>query len=298
MSSDSITPADPSNISQEEIPTLVYETLCEEFGNDQDRRHRGCFISQSLRELMTFISPEQVITLNTTRNMTDNSSTIPIPGSFKGFTTVKTEVKTTVGQRYDKKSHLRFPWGDIRDWLDDNPDLHDVAISSVVIRLDESELLREHLMRLLKAAIGFTDAGAFTEPLYAVMSSTSTAHEPAIRRAVTKYHHPRYFTNDAVDGKRGLGWKKRTLDLDAVWSERAFMKKDGTPFYNMTMRDIEDQAINHTGQTDREYGEINSPLVINKWRKEFSRGTTDTKPYKWTEHGEWVRIGDDKGDDE
>lgn len=295
MSSHTVTPADPSTISQEDIPSRVHEALCDEFGENQDRRYRGCFISQSLRELMKFISPEQIVTVATTRNMTNNSSTVPIPGSFKEFTTVKTKNEISVDQRFDKKTHLIFPWADVRDWLDDEPDLYDLAVTSVVIRLDENELLHDHLMRLLKAAIGFTDTGALREPFYAVMSSKSTAHEPGLRRAVTNHHHPRYFSNESVEGERGLGWQKRTLDLDAVWSERAFMKKQGTPFYDMTMRDIEDQAVNHTGQTDHEYGAINSKLVINRWRKEFSRGTTDMKPYRWTEHGEWVRVGEEDG---
>lgn len=115
-----------------------------------------------------------------------------------------------------------------------------------------------------------------------------------IRRAVTQFHDDRYFKRGGSDDTPGLGWKKRTLDLDAVWSYRAFTESGGTPFYGMTMEDLEDLAINHTGETDHEYGAINSPLVINKWRKEFSRGTTETKPFQWTEHGEWVRVGDEE----
>lgn len=283
---------DPSEVSRDEIPTRVHQTLCDEFGDDQDRRHKGCFISQSLRELMGFIAPEQVMTLETTRNVTDETSEMPLPGRLKNFTTARERVDQHISQRYDHAIHQRFPWGPMEDWLDDNPHIHDLPVTKVAFELGDTKQLHENLERLLESAIGFSNQGELSEPYYAVMSSTSTSSEPALRRAVTQFHDDRYFKKGGDDDTPGLGWKKRTLDLDAVWSYRAFAESGGTPFYGMTMRDVEDQAINHTGETDHEYGAINSPLVINKWRKAFSRGTTETKPFKWTEHGEWIRVGD------
>lgn len=292
-----MTAPDPSAVSRDEIPTRVHQTLCDEFGDDQDRRYQGSFISQSLRELMGYLSPEQIMALETTRNVNDESSEMPIPGRLSSFTTANERVKQHISQRYDRSTHIRFPWGVMADWLDDNPHIHDLPVTKVVFKLRDTDQLHEHLETLLESAIGFTNAGELSEPFYAVMSSTSTANEPALRRAVTQYHEPRYFKNGS-DGEQGLGWKKRTLDLDAVWSYHAFTESQGTPFYGLTMQDIEDLAINHIGETDNEYGAINSPLVINKWRKAFSRGTTDTKAYNWTEHGEWVRVGDDEGGDD
>lgn len=290
----SLTP-DPSEVSRDEIPTRVHQTLCDEFGDDQDRRHQGCFISQSLRELMGFLSPEQIMTLETTRNVTDESADMPLPGRLQNFTTATERIDRHISQRYDRAIHQRFPWGPMEDWLDDNPHIHDLPVTKVAFKLGSTEQLHENLERLLESAIGFSNEGELAEPYYAVMSSESTSHEPALRRAVTQFHDDRYFKKgDSDDDTPGLGWKKRTLDLDAVWSYRSFAESGGTPFYGMTMRDMEDLAINHTGETDHEYGAINSPLVINKWRKAFSRGTTETKPFKWTEHGEWVRVGDDE----
>lgn len=295
MSSPADTPTDSGDVSRDEIPTRVHQTLCDEFGDDQDRRHQGCFISQSLRELMGFLSPEQIMTLETTRNVTDEASEMPIPGRLSNFTTANERVEQHISQRYDRNTHLRFPWGVFEDWLDDNPHIYDVPVTRVAFKLEDTELLHEHLETLFEAALGFTNGGELTGPFYAVMSSTSTTHEPGLRRAVTQFHDDRYFKKGGNGDRPGLGWKKRTLDLDAVWSYRAFTESAGTPFYGMTMRDIEDLAVNHTGETEQEFGAINSPLVINKWRKAFSRGTTETKAYYWTEHGEWVRVG---GDDE
>lgn len=283
-----------SEVSRDEIPTRVHQALCDEFGEVHDRRYQGCFISQSLRQLMGFLSADQIMELETTRNVTNESSEMPLPGRLRSFTTATERVDQHVSQRYDRATHQRFPWGAMRDWLDDHPNIHDLPVTKVAFRLEDTDQLHDNLDRLFEEAVGFTNAGELTDPYYAVMSSTSTSHEPAIRRAVTQFHDDRYFKKGGDGDRPGLGWKKRTLDLDAVWSYRAFTESGGTPLYGLTMRDFEDLAINHLGETDHEYGAINSKLVINKWRKAFSRGTTETKPFKWTEHGEWVRVGDDE----
>jgi hypothetical protein len=276
-----------------EVSTRVYDALCDSYGESQQRRYRGCFVSQSLREVMAFLDAEQIIEVVASRNPTETGRTVALPESFGHFTDETARYSTAVSQKYDRHPHQAYPWADIREWLDDREEIHDLAVSRLVFRMDH-DALRDHLYKLLNTAVGFTDDPGFKIPFYVVMESRK-ADEPKLRRAVKDYHSDRYFTTgETADGERGLGWNKRTLDLAALWSHRAFTKSGGPVLGRLSMYELEDMAFNHVGTSRPEYGVIHSKLAINRWASEFSSGTTDTKAWDWEDRAGWVRADGDE----
>lgn len=279
-------------ITRGEIPGRVNDILVNEFSDEQEARVRGYFVSQSLRKIMEFLDPDDIHSLTAKRRVNKSTDTIPLDGEFAEYTTVEASntVHTQTAYRRDAH-HTTFDWQGLEAWLDKQPDVHDLCISELVIRI-ENEALREHLYTVLNHATGFKDKGEFLPPFFAVMRSQKPG-EPAARRAVKEYHEPYYFKPaEQTDGdRRGMNWRVRTLDLMALWSLRAWTDSGNMPLYNLTMHDIEDLAINHVGSQTPEYGAINSKLVINKWRSKFSDGTSDFKRWEWIEQEGWVQVG-------
>lgn len=285
------------DITREEVPGRVHQALMDEFGDGQKQRVQGAFISTSLRKVMEFLDPESIHSVKIERETTQKKTDIPIPESFDPFTKVNETRRLELRQRYDKKEDYHdYPWKDIREWLDETPEIHDLSISELVFKIENDDL-RDQLLRVLQKAIGFSDSGEFESPFFAVMKSCPPG-DPSTRRAIRDYHEDYYFqSTDQTDGDMGMNWPIRSLDLVGLWSHRAWADSSNQPFYGMTMRDVENLAINHIGSDAPEYGAINSKLVVNRWRSHFSRGTTQFKAWVWVEDQKgWKRVGPEEVD--
>jgi hypothetical protein len=276
------------------IPERVHEALVEQFGEEHSARVRGCFISTSLRKLMEFLDPDDIHSITAERRINKSTEDISLGGEISKYTDVEESHTLRASLCYRRDAHHTvFDWGSFREWLDSEPDVHDMSVSEIVIRI-QNEALRDQLYQVLNYATGFQDQGEFLNPFFAVMQS-KRPRMPRTRRAIQNFHEPYYFkpANKTEDGQRGMNWPVRCLDLMALWSLRAWTDSGIKPLYDMTMHDIEASGINHIGQTQPEYCAINSKLVVNKWRSKFSRGTTDAKRWEWLQNEGWQFVGGD-----
>lgn len=275
----------------DEIPAAVHETLVDEYGDSQEERVRGYFMSQSFRELMSFVDTEDIQQLHAGSQVTDESAAIAAPQPIREYAEGSSYTRRKLKLVYNRKDHGEFDADTIIDWLDDNSRIYDLPVSRLVLQI-RNDALYEHLLTLLENAIGFPDPGEFEQPFFAVMESEK-ADMPKVRRNVREYHEDFYFRNPSENGgqRSGLNWNVMSMDLKALWSYRAWTGSGNQPFSGYTMHDVEDLAVNHVGQSTPEYGAINSKLVVNKWREAFSRGTTDLKRWEWeADQQGWVRV--------
>jgi hypothetical protein len=278
-------------IQKEDIPDLVYDALTDRFSN-QGRRSRGCFLSQSYRELMRFVDPDDIQRIVADRNIVSHTNEIPLSGGLSDCLKAKTPEGVSVELKYDRsESGLSFEnyHGHLMNWFERYDDVYDLPVREVVIRLD-NEPLRDQLLDVLENALGFNDPGEFQTPFYAVMRSKTPGD--ALYGKVRDQHStlPReYFKRPSEGDKRALGWPTQTMDLVALWSQQAFTRSGNKPL-GITMREIEELAFNNVETDRRVYGAINSPLVINKWQRQFTAGSTDEKRWKWGETEGWRRV--------
>lgn len=293
MSSEAGQAADGNRIMKDEIPGRVYDALTDRFSN-QGRRSRGVFLSQSYRELMRFVNPDDIQRIVADRNIVSHTNEIPLSGGLADCLKAKTPEGVQVELKYDKSdSGLSFEnyHGHLMNWFERYDDVYDLPVREVVIRLDD-EPLRDQLLDVLQTALGFNDPGAFKTPFYAVMRSKAPGD--ALYGKVRDHHStlPRDYWSKPDDspGKRPLGWPTQTMDLVALWSARTWARRGDKPFKDVSMRDIEELAINNVETDRRVYGAINSPLVINKWQRAFTAGTTDEKRWEWGEREGWRRV--------
>lgn len=278
-------------ITKADIPDRVYDALTDRF-SDQGRRSRGCFMSQSYRELMRYIDPADVQRVVADRKIVSHTNQIPLSGGLSEVLNAKTPEGVSVELKYDRANGTPFDQyhGHLMNWFDRYDDVYDLPVRELVVRID-NEALRDQLLAILKDALGFRDAGEFETPFYAVMRSKSPGD--ALYQNVRDHHSslPReYFKQETETDDRGLGWPTQTLDLVALWSQRAWTRSGNQPLGHLTMREIEELAFNNVETDRRVYGAINSPLVINKWQKKFTNGTTDEKRWEWAATEGWVRT--------
>ncbi|EMA47946.1 hypothetical protein [Halococcus saccharolyticus] len=291
MSSQAAQPSEDV-IHKEDIPELVYDALTDRF-SDQDRRSRGCFLSQSYREIMRFVDPSDVQRIVADRKIVSHTNEIPLTGGLSDCLKAKTPEGVSVELKYDRSNVGGTPYdkyhGHLMNWFDRYDDVYDLPVRELVLRVD-NQALRDQLLAVLEDSLGFNDPGEFETPFYAVMRSKSPGD--ALFQQVRDHHSPlprAYFKKPTESDKRGMGWPTQTLDLVALWSHRAYTRSGNKPL-GITMREIEELAFNNVETERRIYGAINSPLVINKWQRQFTAGTTDEKRWKWGETEGWVRT--------
>lgn len=275
----------------DEIPSAIHDTLVDEYGDSQKERVRGYFMSQSFRELMAFLDPEDIQELHASSQVTEESAAVGVPKPIRDYAEGSSYTRRKLKLVYNRKKHPTLDPNAVIDWLNDNPEIYDLPVSRLVLQV-RNDALYDHMLELLEQAIGFPDPGEFEQPFFAVMES-SKAEMPKVRRNVREYHEDFYFRNPSNQGesRSGLNWNVMSMDLKALWSYRAWSNSKNQPFSGYTMHDIEDLAVNHVGSSTPEYGAINSKLVVNKWRQEFSRGTTDLKKWEWEDDQQgWVRV--------
>lgn len=282
------------SVAPSDIPERMKETLIDIYGETQESRYRGFFISQSIRELIDSIEDKNIIQLEASRSVTAETSKVPVIESAYGngsYFTLKDKRKVNIDINYDKKKHGMFNSDAVLELLDQEPTLGDIPVKRFVHRF-ESDDLEARLNEVLDDVLGI-DPWWVEQPFYVVLESRPAGNNVQ-KQKVRDYHGEEYFKN----GENGYGWKVRTMDLVSFWTKRGWVnpsevvatsgsRKDMTKF---TIRDIEDPAFNHISKNDLGFGMAYSPLLINKWRRAFGRNRTDLKSWVWERSEGWIRT--------
>jgi hypothetical protein len=302
------------------LSELAYKALCEEYGQGQDRRQVGYFRSQSLKKLIGVLDgPEQIQELRARRRVDHTTRDVFGGEEFLDWLDATETTNEDWTINYDRSIHPPFDWEYLKDRLAENPDVFDMPVSHVVIKLDD-EGLREHWIRFMRTALdkhpdihGEELPTAWVKPPFFAVMSSVPPEETYIRDSIEDYHRddPWYFQPPSEgDGRRGLGWRPRALDLDAIWSQRGFIDKHDVVATRkirgqetitrdpeatatteaLTPRKLEDELVNADDEEQPYVTGINAPVFISKWSGAFDEGT-ERKAYRWDEHGEWVLSG-------
>ena len=268
-------------IKAEDIPERIKEALVNQHGESQDRCVRGYVPSQSLQWLMEFLDGEQIQRLKAKRTVKDDTQPFDIFNqTLPSHVDAEEQVRREVVIDYDRSKHLGFDWEPVRDFLIDSG-INDLAVSKLTFRMD-NQGLRDQLFAVLRDGIQYPKSykAEFTDPFYFVMESkapqTSKDYD-----MVDKVHE---------EGElKELGWNPRTLDLMSIWSHHAFTKSGNQPM-GVTQYELEEYAFNQRESDSPVFGAVNSLLVVNKWRQQFSRGKTEKRVFDWQEQKGWVRT--------
>jgi len=291
-----------------ELEEAAHRALIEEHGQNANRRYVGYFFSQSLKQLMEYVrDPERVQQLYGRRRVQENS-TEPLEGrELAEYAQATLTENLELQLDYDRAEHREFRWDELRDWLEENRSIWDVPLSRAVIRIDDNGILEEAWKEFIKNATEpFLGAGQelstgwVEPPFYAVMEARSPGTSTARRNIESFHDRNHYFMPPSEhDGEhQGLGWKPRGLDLQAVWSHRAFVdipdiiatRNTPTGKEELTPRKVEDLLINFYDSDQPRIGAINSKFLISKWKQSCFDRAVDQKTYEWREREGWIQV--------
>jgi hypothetical protein len=271
MSSQTVDPAD--------VADLMFQTLCDEYSQDPTKKYYSYVTTQSLRKIMSYLNPDQVISMRAKTYSKDKEESFkskPFPGDAGKFMSVNENIVQNVDLRFEASQHGSFPWEDVKAGLD-SPDLvDDIALNNLVVRIDSPELQR-HSRDVMEEALGLNDRQYLQSPFFFEMSSRQVNSET--ERRLVKDNNDEDFLN-----AKG----HRVLENQSVFSFRAQTDKGDQPL-GVSPRELEDLAFNFSAYDTQSYGALYSMLFINKWRSAFSRSIAETTRASWTEEGTWEK---------
>lgn len=256
-----------------DIPRMVHDALVDMGGDGQGRRVRGYAKTQSITEIFKYLDSDDIIRMEARRRVKDKTESfgrLSLP-SVTEYTDMEEQLKREFRIDYDRLEHGKFNWSEVKNIID-TEGLKDVAVTHLVYKF-ESQALFEKLTELLKH-IGLYDSTFFNQPFHAELSSKPPGHSNA-RQQVRDY-------NDEILFKR-MGWKVRTLDLEAIWSLDAWKNAEN-------QRKIEEHAFNHIPDGIPQYGAVESPLVYGAWKNSLNPGVVDHKEWELTEEETWEQV--------
>jgi len=270
-----------STVQVEDVPQIVFTTLVDEFGENQERKYEGFVATQSLRNLMDYLDSDQLVSVTATADVQDAEESFKgpsPPGNARHCITTQEKLITSVDLTYDRGKHGAFPWPDVREFLDlETTPVDDLAVRRATVRVS-SKQLETHLRDVLSEAINLHDTKYLQSPFFFTMGSRVA--EGRKERDLVKEH------NDGEFLKR-VGY--RVLQLRQMYSLRAMQDK-ADPVMGRTPRELEDMAFNHSDDSSQSFGALYSNLVINKWRQAFSRSIGEKTRFRWTDSGQWERV--------
>jgi len=265
--------------SPEDIPRLTFDTLCHAFQQNPEKKFHSFVVTQSLRKLMDYLDPNDVIEIVASGQQIDEQQSFndeSPPG--KAASCVTNYERFTSGGRlkYRKSKHGGFPWEDIKTWLDYETTVDDLAVREIVVMVRDEELQR-HARNVMDEAFGLNDLQYLQSPFFFKMRSRDT--KGSYERQLVKDHN-----DDAFLKSKGY----RVLENQKVYSLRAQQKRGDVPF-GVPPRELEDLAFNFSKQNKQSYGILYSLLFINRWATAFSQSIAETNPASWDEDGNWER---------
>lgn len=284
------------------LAETAHETIVDLHGESQRDRVVGYLNTQALCQIMEYLDPEDIIEVKGRRRVNETATDIT-KLEFSGaeeWVTLSEKRREILSLTYERDARGPLPWDEIQEGITNSELLGDIPIDRLAFKFEDSQLqehLWEHIQETLSnhpAGAALQDPGAFKQPFIAVMESSPPGTDAA-KRDVEDDHPGRYWlAGDKTDenGRRGLGWRPRTLDLTAIWSRRSYRRANDTVARSsagkVTLREVEEAVFNRVREDEPVYGAVNSKLAVNKWRSALTRGCTGMKAYQWLQTEGWV----------
>jgi len=292
----------------EELQDLVTDDYLRNQTDASSRRYKPYAFTQGLKRAMTYISEEQVQELIATREFDIESETIEGVSESDASHIMDGEriYRRDISLAFDKVDDGVLPWGDVNDLLGRKETLYDIPVRELVIRF-ESEDFEEAWKDTLSSAIAVDDPhlGWVESPFFAVLSSTNPGKQ-APRDNVRDEHEDFYYTPDSDHTPKndGFPWLIATLDLEAIWSYRAWRhdreavltSRGGAGETEWNARKVERYLMNYFNPESRYAGSIYLGNLVGEWRRTFSLNATSTKVFAWEGDEEWVQLDEEPDD--
>lgn len=287
----------PTDDRSEDFANWAKDVLEEDFNHEPDKKFVGYLASESLRKIMKHLSAEEVVYLNSRRRAEMSHQSLLSNHSIAQYSNFTEILVKDFEIKYSRPKHNKFDYQEILSLLESHERIHDLAVNKMIIRFESDDLMDFFRKYLNSVGSSRGDLAHYVEkPFYAVMSSKEYGTK-RVREKIDQQNPSFYFENPSTsfkNGKQGMGWQYRTLDLEAVWSHKAFID-DKTPVIGRrgekwTAKDFESRFINGQHENAREVGAINDRHVIQAWRNLFPTKLADFKEFKWDTEEGWQQV--------
>lgn len=290
-----------------DLPTKALQDITtDEHFRKQSRKDGERYVpysfAQALRKTMAHVNSDDVQeldvnrTYNTGREKIDTITESSVSGIFDGEFLSRKQFEID----FDKGEDGSFPWSDIRSKLGEGPIVHDLPIRRIVIQFDDEEFISKWKEGLDSAIDSDISTGWVEKPFFAVLKSSEAGSADArdnVRSAHEDFYHQPKFESD--EDYEGMDWSIRTLDLENVWSYRAFVNsadpiltsRRGDREYEWTPRRIEHYVMNFFDSSEEYTGLLRNSEFSSAWRGAYSLDVTSHKRYEWREEEEWEQTG-------
>jgi len=293
-----------------DIGNIVRTGFIDAQGPQASRKYMAYTSTYALRVAMGMVDPDHIQEVAAKRQQINNESDVPVVANSSVSDIMEaTEIEgVQVNVDYDRAAQGGddFPWSELQPLLDQPSTVYDVPIQSLVVRFADEEFTQLWKDKIVDAIDDPNFPVSWVEePFYALLKSAAPDNDG--RQKVKNDHEDRYFlpkSNTTSNGKRGLGWTPRVLDLDSVWSHRGWAERDDSQLEawssrqsggNWTPKRLEQRLINLFEPELQYTGMLRNDELMNKWREVMARGRqhdyTSFKTFEWEDEEEWVLQG-------
>jgi hypothetical protein len=288
-------------ISPKEIEALTTTEYVSEQTNP-GRRYKPYAVTAGLKEIMDYVEPEQIQELTANREFSLQAESIEdiVESDVSDIVRGQNTQGRSFEIEFNRQDHETFPWSEVKNLLGRQSTLYDVPVRHIVIRFNDTDF-ESNWKSYIKDAIDASNfSTSWIEPPFFAVLKSKKAGETDAREAVRDMHEDFYFDpkSRATRREEGFPWSLITLDLEGIWSYRAFIDDSEEIVGNWigsqdwTPRKIERALMNYFNSDTRYSGRLRNSGLSNDWRRLFSLEATSLKVFEWEEDEEWAQQPD------
>ena len=269
-------------MTKEAAHELVWDELLNNYQETEKSHVQGFVLTQSLKKVLEYVPAGDIIELDARAQSKDaeesfkTSQVDGIPGL-----SAREELVSKMDLRFRKLKHDTIRSGSILSELESSNPIDEMAISRMVVQVDEPELA-DIIRDIMVSAFGLQDSGYMKPPFFCHLVSESPATEKE-RRMVESYNDDQFLTHTKA---------VRVMRLKSLYSLRAQMNSQNRVHGYQTPQKLEDECVNYF--EGARYGILYSHLFNNKWRMSLGNQIAHRTRYELDESNEWVAVETDE----
>jgi len=269
-------------MTKEPAHELVWDELLNNYQETEKSHVQGFVLTQSLKKVLEYVPAGDIIELDARAQSKDaeesfkTSQVDGIPGL-----SAREELVSKMDLRFRKLKHDTIRSGSILSELESSNPIDEMAISRMVVQVDEPELA-DIIRDIMVSAFGLQDSGYMKPPFFCHLVSESPATEKE-RRMVESYNDDQFLTHTKA---------VRVMRLKSLYSLRAQMNSQNRVHGDQTPQKLEDECVNYF--EGARYGILYSHLFNNKWRGSLGNQIAHRTRYELDESNEWVAVETDE----